>query len=530
MFKFIDRVDLKTLDNLFDAVLIIDKNRKIVFANKKARKILGEVREGVSCKGLFSICEHCPMELVEESEEGVQVYDVLTKKGNHVCLSMSPLFVEGEFVGVLEVFRDVSKVIHYMDEVKKQKEFVEVVLDSIVEAVLVLDEEGNVINHNGNASRILCARFESIKGKNLREIISLSLEDLPPEGERTDVYIETPCGKQKASALLSRLKQGKGWVLSLYIVPEIFSTGDNQVKIISKSPKFLKVLDKAKTVAELNVNVLITGETGTGKSLLAKYIHYLSPRRDKPFVKINCGAIPENLLEAELFGYNKGAFTGAVTSKPGKVEMAKGGTLFLDEIGELPLHLQVKLLGLIQDKEFERIGDLKPRKADVRIIAATNRNLKKLVEEGKFREDLYYRLKVVNIELPPLRERKEDIPHLVNYFLEKFSKTYGRKIKGISPEAMKLLLEYDYPGNVRELENAVEHAVVVSKGSVIREEDLPEEIRMGRKFKKSPEGNKEIEKIKEALERAGGNKSLAAKILGIHRTTLWRKLKEYGLA
>ncbi|RUM28137.1 MAG: sigma-54-dependent Fis family transcriptional regulator, partial [Aquifex sp.] len=216
--------------------------------------------------------------------------------------------------------------------------------------------------------------------------------------------------------------------------------------------------------------------------------------------------------------------------KPGKVEMAKGGTLFLDEIGELPLHLQVKLLGLIQDKEFERIGDLKPRKADVRIIAATNRNLKKLVEEGKFREDLYYRLKVVNIELPPLRERKEDIPHLVNYFLEKFSKTYGRKIKGISPEAMKLLLEYDYPGNVRELENAVEHAVVVSKGSVIREEDLPEEIRMGRKFKKSPEGNKEIEKIKEALERAGGNKSLAAKILGIHRTTLWRKLKEYGLA
>ncbi|AAC06468.1 putative protein [Aquifex aeolicus VF5] len=298
MFKFINKVDFKTFDEIFDGVLVIDKNRRIVFANKKAKEILGEVKEGESCRGLFSICEHCPMELVEDSEQGVQVYDVLTKRKNHVCLSMSPLFEGGEFTGVLEVFRDVSKVIHYMEEVKRQKEFVEVVLDSIVEAVLVLDEKGNVINHNGNASKVLCSRFESITGKNLKEITSLSLEDLPPEGERADIYIETPCGRQKASVLLSKLKQGKGWVLSLYIVPEIFAGEGNKLKIVTKSPKFLKVLEKVKTISEMNVNVLITGETGTGKSLLARYIHYLSPRRDKPFVKINCGAIPENLLEA----------------------------------------------------------------------------------------------------------------------------------------------------------------------------------------------------------------------------------------
>ncbi|WP_461831447.1 sigma 54-interacting transcriptional regulator [Aquifex sp.] len=521
-------MDFRIFDNFFDGILVINKERKIIYANEKAREILGEgVKEGGSCYGLFSICKNCPLELVEEEGKGVQVYDVITKNGKHVCLSMSPNAEGGKFLGVVEVFRDVSRVIHYMEEVKRQKEFVEVILNSIVEAVIVTDENGNILEHNSSAKKVLCSEVGEIKGKNIKEVIGLSIQELPSEGERVDLYVRTPCGKQKASVLVSRLTVGGGYVLSFYVVPELFITEKEEFKIITKSPKFIRVLEKIKSVAELDVNILITGETGTGKTLLARYIHLLSPRRENPFIKINCGAIPENLLEAELFGYNKGAFTGAVRNKPGKVELADGGTLFLDEIGELPLHLQVKLLHFIQEKEFERIGDLKPRKVDVRIVAATNKNLKKLVEEGRFREDLYYRLNVVNVEIPPLRERKEDIPHLVDYFLKKFTRKYGKRIEGITPGAMRILLSYDYPGNVRELENIIESCVVICEGSLITENDLPEDV------KSCNIRNKEIgekERILEALRKAKGNKSLAAKLLGIHRTTLWRKLKEYGIS
>jgi len=525
-------VDKELLSKLFDGVLVIGRDRRIVYVNDSARRILGkDIKEGEGCRGLFSICSSCPMDLVEDTEEGVQVYDVLTGKGSHVCLSMTPLYDGDRFIGVVEIFRDVSKVIHYMEEVKRQKEFTRVVLDSIVEAVLVFNNEGYVIEHNTMAKRILCRELEELKGKHISELINLQIEELPEEGERADVYIETPCGKQKASVLVSRLKEGDGYVVSFYVVPELFSSHEEGFRIVSKSPNFMKVLERIKAVSEMNVNVLITGETGTGKSLVARYIHLLSPRREQPFVKINCGAIPENLLEAELFGYNKGSFTGAIKDKPGKVEVANGGTLFLDEIGDLPLHLQVKILNLIQEKEFERIGDVRPRKADVRIIAATNRDLKKLVEEGKFRRDLFYRLNVVSIELPPLRERKEDIPHLVNLFIEKFSKAHRRRIKGVSPQAMKLLLDYHYPGNIRELENAIEHAVVVCRGTIIKEEDLPDEIRFWAftPKKSSEDRSDEVERIRKVLEETGGNKTLAAKILGMHRTTLWRKIKEYGL-
>ncbi|WP_457601030.1 sigma 54-interacting transcriptional regulator [Hydrogenivirga sp.] len=523
-------MDFRGLSNLFDGVLVINRERRIIFANKKAESILGrKLKPGDTCRGLFSICDSCPMELVEDTEEGVQVYDVRTLKGAHVCLSMTPNYENGEFSGVIEIFRDVSRVIHHMEEVKRQKEFVQVVLDSIVEAVLVFDNKGRVIEHNSMAKRILCRELDSIKGESIENLINLSLEDLPPEGERGDVYIETPCGRQKASVLVSRLKEGAGYVISFYVVPELLSPSKHEFQIVSKSPEFTKVLDRIRSIAEMNVNVLITGETGTGKSLIARYIHLISPRREQPFVKINCGALPENLLEAELFGYNKGAFTGAIKDKPGKVEVADGGTLFLDEIGDLPLHLQVKILNLIQEKEFERIGDVKPRRVDVRIIAATNRNLRKLVREEKFREDLYYRLNVVSIELPPLRERKEDIPLLVNHFISKFSQEHGRHIKGISPSAMKILLGYDFPGNIRELENAIESAVVVCRGTIIDVEDLPEEIKHRKIVENRGGHDDEAERIRRVLYECGGNKSLAARVLGMHRTTLWRKLKELGI-
>ncbi|MFN4012595.1 MAG: sigma-54 interaction domain-containing protein, partial [Aquificaceae bacterium] len=434
-----------------------------------------------------------------------------------------PLYEKGKFVGVVEVFKDVSNVVHCIIEAERQRTYKETILNSIVEALLVLDTEGNVLEHNKVAKAMLCREEEeSLVGKNVKELINLSLEELPPEGERTDIYVETPCGRQKASLLVSPMASGFGYVVSLYVLKDVVlcQIGDED-SIIAKSPAFQKVLDTAKTVAEYDVNVLLEGETGTGKSLLAKYIHYLSPRRDKPFVRINCSAIPETLLEAELFGYVKGAFTNAIRDKPGKVELAEGGTLLLDEIGDMPMPLQAKILHLVQEKEFERLGDTKTRKANIRIIASTNKNLKELIRQGQFREDLYYRLSVIRIHLPPLRDRKEDIPMLVSHFIEKYSRKYSRRIKGISSEAVRLLLSYDFPGNVRELENLIEHAVITCKGSLIKAEDIP--------IEKEGKPLEEMERIKKVLKEVGGNKSMAAKILGMHRTTLWRKLKGFGL-
>lgn len=521
-------MDLGTFDDIFDAVLFVDKSFRVVYANKSAKRILGDyLKIGNTCRGIFSTCSSCPFYLVEEEGEGVQIYDVTLSTGKHVCWSMSPVFKGEEFVGVLEVFRDVSNVIFYMEEVKKQKEFTEVVLNSIVEAIVVISPEGYIMRYNNIARKMLCMEEREISGLSVKDVIGLSIDDLKPEGNRFDVYVNTPCGKQKASVLLSPLGSGGGYVLSVHILPEITTCSIGQDDtLITKNPVFKKVLDRAKTVAEYPVNVLIEGETGTGKSLLAKYIHYSSSRRNGPFVKVNCAAIPENLLEVELFGYVKGAFTGAVKDKPGKVEIADEGTLFLDEIGDMPIYLQAKILNLVQSGEFERLGDTRVRRANIRIVAATNKNLKESIKKGEFREDLYYRLNVVNLKLPPLRERKEDIPLLVKHFLEKYARVYNKKVKGFLPEAIKRLLNYGFPGNVRELENIVERALIICEGPYVREEDIVEYLDEGVSYK---DDSNDREKILEVLKQTGFNKTLAAKLLGIHRTTLWRKLREIGL-
>ncbi len=305
--------------------------------------------------------------------------------------------------------------------------------------------------------------------------------------------------------------------------------------IIGVSETVRNLIEVIRKVASTDSTVLITGESGTGKSLIAKAIHFLSDRRDRPFVTINCAAIPETLLEAELFGYEKGAFTGATSSRKGKFELANGGTVFLDEIGDMPLYLQAKILRVIQEKEIERLGGEKVIKVDVRIIAATNRDLESLVKEGKFREDLYYRLNVIPIHVPPLRERKEDIPLLVEHFLEKFNEKYGKKVR-IAPEAMEPLMEYDWPGNVRELENTVERLVVMNEG-VVRSADLPPHILAFRRkdslgsVSNLPEKIQatEREKIIEALERTGYVKSRAAKLLGYTLRQLDYRIKKYGI-
>ena len=311
--------------------------------------------------------------------------------------------------------------------------------------------------------------------------------------------------------------------------------------IIGQSPAMINLLETVAQVAPSEATVLIAGESGTGKELIAGAIHYNSSRKDGPFVKLNCAAITETLLESELFGHEKGAFTGADRRKEGRFYQAHGGSLFLDEVSEMSLIMQVKLLRVLQEREFTRVGGEKTIHVDVRVIAATNKNLSDLISKGEFREDLYYRLNVVDMEIPPLRKRQEDIPLLAQHFLELFAAKNNKKIKGFTPQALDLLIRHDWPGNVRELMNAVERTVVLSRSDYLSEKDFPmfagTALNDGAASNTSIiniKGDKPLEEVEKAtilktLEAAGGNKSEAARRLGITRKTLHKKLKSYGV-
>ncbi len=306
--------------------------------------------------------------------------------------------------------------------------------------------------------------------------------------------------------------------------------------IIGKSDKIRQVFSLVDKVAETDSTILISGESGTGKELVAREIHYKSCRAEGPFVSINCGALPETLLESELFGHVKGSFTGAVRDKDGLLAVARGGTFFLDEVGETSSAIQVKLLRVLQEREIIPVGGIKPIKVDVRLIAATNADLESDVESGKFRADLYYRLNVIPVRIPPLRERKDDIPLLVDHFLKLYCEGVGRSQKSICPEAFEVLMRYDWPGNVRELENALERAVILEEGRVIAAEDLPERLRRSpteRQGSVVSASNLTLEELEreyllKVLDEAGWHKKRAAAILGINASTLYRKLQRYG--
>ena len=357
-------------------------------------------------------------------------------------------------------------------------------------------------------------------------------------------YITKPVEFDELLLLVARVSERRTLVRENEILRGVFrgepfgEKGVTTDRIVYRSEKMSALINMAGRVAASRATVLLQGESGTGKELFARLIHHLSPRASRPIIAVNCGALHENLLESELFGHEKGAFTGATARRIGRFEEADGGTLFLDEVGELSQQVQVKLLRFLQEHEFQRLGGNQTLRTDVRVISATNRDLEQRVKEGAFREDLFYRLNVVMISIPPLRERKEDITILIDHFLKRYAEENGKEIAGLSSEAQDVLLKYDYPGNVRELENIIERAVVIAREAVISVEDLPfrESMEEAAADRKAEDGLlrgsiEELEKklIVEAMEKAGDHQTRAAELLGISERMLRYKLKKYGL-
>jgi PAS domain S-box-containing protein len=428
----------------------------------------------------------------------------------------------------------------------------EAVLRSISDGVFTIDLDGRITCFNRAAEEITGFSREEAIGKPCKGIfrsqlckdacalrytmetntpvVDLMVHITNAEGEEIPVSISTALFRDKTGEVVGGVETFRDLRQVEELkrrIKESYSFND----IISKSKAMRQVLEPLPTIAESDSAVLITGETGTGKELVARAIHNLSTRSKGPFVPVNSAGIPDTLMEAELFGYEAGAFTGATKAKPGRFARADKGTLFLDEIGELPMQLQAKLLRVLQEKTYEPLGGVRPITADVRIIVATNRNLEEMVSTDAFRKDLYYRINVFEIKLPPLRDRMEDIPLLTDHFVRRMSSARDKRITGVSPEALRVLMSHDYPGNVRELENAVEHGFVLSPGPLIGLEHLP--AWLNPQTLVPPEGAsfEELERhyILAALKSNSYNRLATARQLGIHKTTFFRKVRKLGI-
>ncbi len=436
--------------------------------------------------------------------------------------------------------------------------FFKVILSSIADGVFTVDSDRVITSFNRAAEKITGVPASQAIGKHCQDVfhsdicefcllkdtletgidaIDRPVNIINSQGEKIPISISTAVLKDEEGNALGAVETFRDLSTIEHLRKEL-SRNYSLEDIISKSPKMHKLFAILPDIAESESTVLIQGPSGSGKELFARAIHNLSPRKKANYVVINCGTLPSQLFESEIFGYVKGAFTDAKKDKNGKLAAVNGGTVFFDEIGELPLSTQVKLLRLLQQREYEPLGSTETIKADIRIVAATNKDLKKLVAQAKFRDDLYFRLAVVKFDLPPLKDKQEDIPYLVDHFIRKFNAKTGKKIISVSPNVMSTLMSYDFPGNIRELENIIEHGFVLCHGSIIKREHLPPELI---RIEKGSEVNKDIlstpvtESIDEqnqiisTLRNCSGVISKAAEELGIHRTTLWRKIKRYNI-
>lgn len=430
------------------------------------------------------------------------------------------------------------------------------ILDCVVEGIFTVDKELRITYFNHAAEKItgvnkieaigqycfealrtnICEKSCPIKeslttGKNT---INLQVNILRPDGKQLPISVNATVLKDEKGNIIGGVETFRDLSIIEALRKEIKQKYTFE-DIVSKNHKILQIFSILPNIAESDSTVLIQGPSGSGKELFARAIHNLSFRKNKPFVAINCGALPDNLLESELFGYVKGAFTDAKKDKPGRFELAKGGTIFLDEVESLSPATQVKLLRVLQEKEFEPLGAIAPIKSNVRVISATKDNLANLINENKFRDDLYFRLNIMKIELPGLMERRDDIPLLINKFIDKFNHRMGKYIQKVSNEVLSILMTYNYPGNVRELENIIEHAMVMCQNEEIQIEHLPQELHSSNHYKsinkssEKPLKKTECQTILDALNKHDWNKNKVSEELRIHRSTLWRKMQKHGL-
>ena len=555
------------IDEVEDSIGEVDLQGKIRFVNNASCKIWGRTKEqliGLTCKAYTDRTNSKTiidafMEVYKTGVPRQVTYEIIRPDGNRRTVedSVSPLRNQnGEIVGFRTVGRDITQRKLIEKELTEHRSRLEAIFGSVKESIITVDMDFRVTEAN--------QATESICGINPRDIIGKSFTDYPMPCSRfcSDVLKQTltkkspvkeyhiECGhqqhqKQLVSVSSAPLHDDSGVSSGAVLVIRDISLISNLEMELRERHQFHNLIGRSRRMRDIyrlledltniETTVLITGESGTGKELVARALHYSGQRAFKPFVAVNCSALTESLLESELFGHVKGAFTGAIKDKIGRFQAASGGTILLDEIGDIAPLVQLKLLRILQEKTIERVGDTQPLKVDVRVIASTNRDLKEKVRRGEFREDLYYRLKVVEVTLPPLRERREDIPLLISHFCALFNARFNRGIEGVSQEVLNSFMQYPWPGNVRELEHVMEHAFIVCRSSVITREHLPVELLDFRPPDRSaaPRGSAtsvlDAGAILEALKKTRWNKTKAATLLGISRRTMHRKLHEFQI-
>ena len=556
------------LDSFSDGVIAIDKDLRIISFSKGAERITGFFAVDVNGKNFNEVFKSeldvHKSPIADVLENGKSLVNIRTKINNidnkpiTISINATPLKdVKGEIIGLIVNFRDIGEVYKLHAELFTENARLIAILNSITDGVLTVDNEWRITSFNPAAERITGRKAENVMGKQCYEVMKsetcktncplrktmatkipvydYEIEIVSAHGETIPISVNTALLIDEENEIIGGVETFRD--LSMYKhLSEELNLKYSFANMIGKDKKMQEIYNLLKTISPTSSTILIMGETGTGKELVARAIHHNSPRKDKPFIKVDCASLPETLLESELFGYKKGAFTDARTDKPGKFELADSGTIFLDEIGNIPPSIQAKLLRVLEEHTFEPLGGIKMVKVDVRVISATNRDLQQAIKQGRFREDFYYRLNVVPITLPPLRDRPEDIPLLIEHFLNVFGKKFEKTINAVSQDAMDLLLDYPWPGNVRQLEHAIEHAFIHCTGRTIQIRHLPDDIIQKSsilvdRILKTEDPIEEIEKevILEALKRNNWNREKTAKTLKISRITLWRKMRKYSI-
>ncbi len=562
---------IDVMDELNISAFVADTDRTITAMNLSAQALLN-LREpdvlGKDCREVFTgvpCMVSCVLRNQDPADDAWEPdVEVIDENNNRhlITRTATPVYdSNNQVAGCMTILQDHSPITDLIDRVHYEERSLKIILDNLDVGILTVNRGGLVTFFNQAA--------EKISGYDRREILGQSCSKIFSGQQAKDVCLlqeSITTGQSKSShngemidkdgmtvpirANYMALKNEKSAIIGglatfydMTLVHQLDKAISNQYNfhdMIGKDPTMQKIFEMVQVVAKSDTTVLIEGPTGTGKDLLAKVIHSTSSRAGKPMVKINCAAIPENLIESEIFGYVKGAFTGAERDKPGRFQDADGGTIFLDEIGDLPMALQAKLLRVLEDREFYPLGSRHTQKVDVRILSATNKGLERLVSEGHFRKDLFYRLNVMRIELPSLRQRMADLPLLIRHVLRQLGAAKGMSPPIISESAMEILLNFDYPGNVRELENILEHALIICKDAVIQPDHLPDYVQARRSFAETAfaelpdapllQNSKERAQILTMLNKFKGHRQKAALALGMDRTTLWRKMKKYNLS